>query len=244
MQLALIGYGRMGHEVEHVAKEKGIKIAKVIEIGENQHGAALTKAALKGVDVCIDFSSPESAFENIQAAADAGVNIVVGTTGWYDRLDEARALVKKKAIGCLYASNFSLGVNIFLQIVMDASHLLDAYSDYDVAVSEFHHRGKADSPSGTALSIGSTILKEIRRKNEILSETSHGTIKPNQLHVTSTRIGHTIGKHAVMFDSEADTIEIVHTAKNRRGLAMGAIVAAEWLKGKKGFYTMRDVLHP
>ncbi|HTY00205.1 MAG TPA: 4-hydroxy-tetrahydrodipicolinate reductase [Bacteroidota bacterium] len=244
MHLALIGYGRMGHEVELVAKEKGMKIAKTFEIGENRHGSALTKSALKGVDVCIDFSSPESAFENITAVAEAGVNIVVGTTGWHDRLEEVRALVKKKGIGCLYASNFSLGVNIFLQIVMDASHLLDAYSDYDVAVSEVHHRGKSDSPSGTALSLGSTILKELRRKNEILSETSHGVIKPNQLHVSSMRLGNTTGKHSVIFDSEADTIELVHTAKNRRGFALGAIVAAEWLKGKKGMYTMRDVLHP
>ncbi len=244
MHLALIGYGRMGHEVEHVAEEKGIKVSKIFEIGENQHGVALTKSALKGVDVCIDFSSPESAFENIKAVAEAGVNIVVGTTGWYDRLEEVRGLVKKKGIGCLYATNFSLGVNLFLQIVMDASHLFDAYSDYDVAVSEVHHQGKADSPSGTALSIGTTILKELRRKNEILSEASHGVIKPNQLHVTSTRLGHTTGKHTVVFDSESDSIELVHTAKNRRGLAVGAVVAAEWLKGKKGMYTMRDVLHP
>ncbi len=234
----------MGHEVEHVAKEKGIKISKIFEIGENQQGGALTKSALKGVDVCIDFSSPEGAFENISAAADAGVNIVVGTTGWYDRLEEVRAMVKKRGIGCLYASNFSLGINLFLQIVMDAAHLFDAYADYDVAVSEVHHRGKSDSPSGTALSIGSTILKEFRRKNEILSEASHGIIKPNQLHVTSTRLGNTTGRHSVVFDSEADTIELVHSAKNRRGFAVGAIVAAEWLKGKKGFYTMRDVLHP
>ncbi len=244
MNLALIGHGRMGHEVEHVALEKGLKVLKVFEIGENRQGAALTKSSLKGVDVCIDFSAPESAFDNILSVAEAGVNMVVGTTGWYDRLEEVRTLVKKKGIGFLYASNFSLGINIFLQIVMDASHLFDAYGDYDVAVSEVHHQGKADSPSGTALSIGSTILKELHRKKEIFSETSHGVIKPNQLHVTSTRLGHTTGRHSVVFDSEADTIELVHTAKSRRGFAVGAIVAAEWLKGKKGFYTMRDVLHP
>ena len=244
MQLALIGYGRMGREVEQVAQDKGLKIGKIFEIGENSRGTALSKSSLKGVDVCIDFSSPESAVDNINAVADAGVNIVVGTTGWYDKLEEIRATVKKKGIGLLYASNFSLGVNIFLQIVSDASRLFDAHKEYDVAVSEVHHQGKADSPSGTALSIGSTILKEFHRKHEILPETSHSTIKPDQLHVTSTRLGHTTGKHSVTFDSEADTIELIHTAKSRRGFAIGAVVAAEWLKGKKGFYTMRDVLHP
>ena len=127
MHLALIGYGRMGHEVEHVAEEKGLKISKIFEIGENQHGAALTKSGLKGVDVCIDFSSPEARSRISGPSRMPGSNIVVGTTGWYDRLDEVRALVKKKKIGFLYASNFSLGVNIFLQIVMDASHLFDAY---------------------------------------------------------------------------------------------------------------------
>jgi 4-hydroxy-tetrahydrodipicolinate reductase len=244
MNLALIGYGRMGHEVEHVAREKGLKVVKTFDIAENARGAALTRASLKGVDVCIDFSSPEAVYENICAVADAGANLVVGTTGWYSRLEEVRALVKKKGIGFLYASNFSLGVNIFLQIVLDASHLFDAYSEYDVAVTEIHHQGKSDSPSGTALSVGSTILKEIHRKKEILTETSHGTIQPHQLHISSTRLGHTTGKHSVVFDSEADTVELVHTAKSRRGFAIGAVVAAEWLKGKKGFYTMRDVLHP
>ncbi|MGA9119181.1 MAG: 4-hydroxy-tetrahydrodipicolinate reductase [Bacteroidota bacterium] len=243
MNLALIGYGRMGHEVEQVARERGLKILKVFEIGENERGAALTRASLKGVDVCIDFSAQEGVYENICAVAETGANMVVGTTGWYDRLEEVRALVKKKKMGFLFASNFSLGVNIFLQIIMDASHIFDAYPEYDVAVNEIHHQGKSDSPSGTALSIGSTILKEFHRKKEILAETSHGAIKSHQLHIGSTRLGHTTGKHSVIFDSESDSIEFIHTAKNRRGFAVGAVVAAEWLKGKKGFYTMRDVLH-
>ncbi len=205
---------------------------------------ALTKDALKSVDVCIDFSSPETVLNNIEAVADCGKNIVVGTTGWYDRLDYVRKLVKEKKIGFLYASNFSLGVNIFNQIVMDAAHLLEKYPQYDVAISEMHHKGKVDSPSGTALTLGSTVLQAIKRKSELATETQHGPIKPNQVHVTSTRMGTITGKHTVLFDSEADTIELVHTAKNRSGMAVGAIVAAEWLKGKKGFYTMRDVLMP
>jgi len=244
MNLALIGHGKMGKEVERVAHERGFKIVKIFEVDENADGGALTKDALKSVDVCIDFSSPETVLSNIEAVADCGKNIVVGTTGWYDRLDYVRKLVREKKIGFLYASNFSLGVNIFNQIVMDAAHLLEKYPQYDVAISEMHHKGKVDSPSGTALTLGSTVLQAIKRKSELATETQHGPIKPNQVHVTSTRMGTITGKHTVLFDSEADTIELVHTAKNRSGMAVGAIVAAEWLKGKKGFYTMRDVLMP
>ena len=243
MNLALIGYGKMGKEVEAIAKEKGINVAMVFDI-ENAAGAGLSKESLKHVDVCIDFSSPTAVLDNIEAVAECGKNIVVGTTGWYDRLDQVRKLVKEKKIGFLYAANFSLGVNIFSQIVMDAAHLIDQYAEYYVAISEMHHKTKVDSPSGTALSIGQVIIKAMRRKSELAIETVHGQIKPNQLHITSTRVGSVTGRHAVTFDSESDAIELVHTAKSRRGLALGAVVAAEWLKGKKGFYTMRDVILP
>jgi 4-hydroxy-tetrahydrodipicolinate reductase len=244
MNLALIGHGKMGKEVERLANEKGFKIVKIFEVDENADGGAITKESLKSVDVCIDFSSPEAILSNIEAVVDCGKNIVVGTTGWYDRLDYVRKLVKEKKIGFLYAANFSLGVNIFNQIVMDAAHLFEKYPQYDVAISEMHHKGKADSPSGTALTLGSTILQVIKRKSELMTETQHSAIKPHQIHVTSTRMGAITGKHTVLFDSDADTIELVHTAKSRSGFALGAIVAAEWLKGKKGFYTMRDVLLP
>ncbi|HEX9006926.1 MAG TPA: 4-hydroxy-tetrahydrodipicolinate reductase [Bacteroidota bacterium] len=244
MNIALIGYGKMGREVERVAKEKGMKIAKIFDIKENPQGMGLTRDSLKGVDVCIDFSSPVAVFDNICAVAEAGKNMVVGTTGWHDRLEEVRKLVKKTGIGFLYASNFSLGVNVFMQLAAHAAHLLEKYPQYDAAVTEMHHRGKADSPSGTALSLGTAVLQGLHRKSEMLSETAHAAIKEQQLHVTSTRVGSITGRHTVIFDSEADTIELVHTAKNRTGFALGAVVAAEWLKGKKGVYTMRDVLQP
>ena len=242
MNIALIGYGKMGKEVEHVAHERGLRVARVFDIKENDSARGLTRETLKGVDVCIDFSTPAAVVANIEAAAECGKNIVVGTTGWYEELERVKKLVKEKKIGLLYASNFSLGVNVFLQVVGYAARLLDKYPDYDVAVSEMHHCGKLDSPSGTALSLGATILQGMKRKSEILSETSHGAIAPNKLHVTSVRLGHVTGKHTVIFDSDADTIELVHTAKSRRGFALGAVVAAEWLKGKKGIYTMRDVI--
>jgi 4-hydroxy-tetrahydrodipicolinate reductase len=244
MNLALIGYGKMGKEVERIAKEKGLRVAKIFEVDTNADAAALTKEGLKNIDVCIDFSSPDAVLENIRAVAACGKNLVVGTTGWYDRLDEVRKLVKERKIGFLYASNFSLGVNLFSQIVMDAARLFEKYPDYDVALSEIHHKAKADSPSGTALSLGSVILQSLRRKSELASGTLHGTIKPNQLHISSTRVGAVTGRHSVIFDSEGDTIELVHSAKSRAGFAAGAVVAAEWLKGKKGFFTMRDVVLP
>ena len=244
MNLALIGHGHMGKEVELVAREKGVKIARIFEADNNTGGIGLTAEMLKGVDVCIDFSTPAAVVANIDAVASCGKNIVVGTTGWYNRIDDVKKLVKEKKIGFLYAPNFSLGVNIFQQIVMHAAHLFERYSEYDVALHEVHHRGKTDSPSGTALSLGTTILQSLRRKSELLSEAPKAAIKPSQLHISSTRVGTVMGRHAVMFDSEFDSVELTHTTKSRRGFALGAVVAAEWLKGKKGFFTMRDVILP
>ncbi len=244
MNIALIGYGRMGKEVELVAKEKGLKVVGIFTEENNTGGLGIADDLLKNVDVCIDFSTPKAVIDNIEAVAECGKSIVVGTTGWYDKLDHVKKLVKERKIGFLYASNFSLGVNIFSQIVMDAGRLFEKHSEYDVAISEMHHRGKADSPSGTALSLGSIVLQSLKRKTAILHEAPHGQIKTEQLHVTSTRVGSVTGTHAVVFDSECDSIELVHRAKNRRGFALGAVVAAEWLKGKKGFYTMRDVILP
>jgi len=242
MNIALIGYGKMGKEVEQAARSRGLTVAKTFDIHNNTGSLGLTPEALQGVDVCIEFSTPGAVMENIAAVAQCGKNLVVGTTGWYDRLETVKKLVKEKKIGFLYAPNFSLGLNIFTQIVAHAAHMMDRYTQYDAAVTESHHRGKADSPSGTALSLASCVLQGMKRKTEILTETSHGQIKPHQLHVTSSRIGSVPGTHAVLFDSDADAIELVHTARNRSGFALGAVVAAEWLKGKKGFYTMRDVI--
>ena len=242
MNIALIGHGKMGKEIEAVAREKGITIVQIFDEKDNHGGHALSASALSGVDVCIDFSTPFAVLDNIKAVASSGTNLVVGTTGWYDKLEDVRKIVKKEEIGFLYSSNFSLGINIFLHILKNAAHMFDKYADYDVAILESHHNQKADSPSGTALSLGATIVQHMRRKTEILSEASHGPIKTHQLHISSTRVGSTVGKHSVVFDSECDTIELAHTAKNRRGLALGAVVAAEWLKGKKGFFTMKDVV--
>ena len=242
MNIAIVGYGKMGKEIEAVAHEKKIRVVKVFDEADNRNGSALTKESLKEVDVCIEFSTPRAVLENIEAIAEARKNIVVGTTGWYDKLSDVAKLVKEKKIGLVHAANFSLGMNVFFQLVTAASRAFDKFDMYDVAVSEIHHRQKMDSPSGTALAIGNLIIQHLRRKRSMLHGTVHGGVKSDELHVTSTRLGAEVGRHTVMFDSEADTIELIHNAKNRRGFALGALIAAEWIKGKKGVYTMKDVL--
>jgi 4-hydroxy-tetrahydrodipicolinate reductase len=243
MNIALLGYGKMGREIERVARERKITVKKIFDVAENPDGKGLTKQSLKGVDVCIDFSTPDAALTNIKAVADCGVNIVVGTTGWYGKLKQVETLVRSKKIGLLYSPNFSIGMNVFIGLVVEASARFDKIKEYDVAIAETHHKGKVDSPSGTALIIGEAILSQINRKKKLLLETSHDQIPKESLHVTSTRVGSVVGTHEVLFDSEADSIELVHTAKNRSGFALGALVGAEWLKGKKGCFTMRDVIN-
>jgi 4-hydroxy-tetrahydrodipicolinate reductase len=242
MNIAIIGYGRMGKEVERAACERKVRIMKVFNDTDNMHGLGLTKRALKDVDVCIEFTTPSAVIDNIEAAAGCGKNIVVGTTGWYDKLGEVKKIVHAKKIGLLYSPNFSIGMNIFFQVLNASAHIFEKFDIYDVAVSETHHQGKADSPSGTALALGQILLQHIRRKKEMLHETAHQALKPDQIHVTSTRLGKVVGEHRVIFDSEADTIELTHRAKNRGGFALGAVIAAEWLVGRKGIYTMKDFL--
>jgi 4-hydroxy-tetrahydrodipicolinate reductase len=241
VNIALIGYGNMGKEVERVARERGISVVRTFD-SENIRSLRITEESLRGVDVCIDFSTPQVVLENIAAVVECGMNMVVGTTGWYDEMEKVRALVKRNKTGFLYASNFSLGMNIFTQIVMDSARLFDRYPEYDAALHEIHHHAKADSPSGTALALGSVILKAIRRKQELMTGTLRERIAPHQLQISSARVGNVVGTHSVLFDSEADSIELTHTAKNRKGFALGAVIAAEWLKEKKGFFTMRDVI--
>lgn len=242
MKIAIIGYGKMGKEIETVARERNVTVAKIFDTKNNPDGAGLTKESLSGVDVCIEFTTPLSVFSNIQSIAQAGKNVVVGTTGWYDKLSEVTGIIKKSKTALLYAPNLSLGVNLFYQIVFTAAKIFDRFDMYDVAITEAHHKEKADSPSGTALALGNIFIQSMHRKKEILHETAHSKIKPEQLHVVSTRVGNVFGQHTVVLDSDADNIELTHRAKNRRGFALGALIAAEWLKGKRGVFTMKDVI--
>jgi 4-hydroxy-tetrahydrodipicolinate reductase len=234
MKIALIGFGKMGREIDSIAREQGETISKVFEIGNPVRAEALAE-----VDICIEFSSPDAVVENIRAAIEARKDIVVGTTGWSRHLPEIRDAVKES--GLLYSANFSLGMNIFFRIAARAAELMNKASEYDPFVHEIHHRQKADSPSGTALKLADILLEKIDRKKEILTQPPDGPIAPEMLHVSSTRAGAVAGTHAIGFDSDADFIELRHVAKSRRGFALGALAAARWLRGRKGVYTMDDV---
>ena len=234
MKIALIGYGKMGREIEAVAREQGETVARVFEIDN-----PVRPEDLADVDICIDFSIPDSVLSNIRSAVGARKDIVIGTTGWDKHLPEIRDMVKDS--GLLYSSNFSLGMNIFFRIAASAAELMRNSAEYDPYIEEIHHRQKADSPSGTALSLGRILLARIDRKKGILAKSPEGKILPDMLHISSVRAGTVTGTHTVGFDSEADLIELRHTAKNRRGFALGALTAARWLHGRKGIYAMDDV---
>ena len=234
MRIALIGYGKMGREIESIARQRGETIAQVFEIGN-----VVRPESLGDVDVCIDFSMPDAVLSNIRAAVAARRDIVVGTTGWYQHLPELKNEVKES--GLLYSANFSLGMNYFFRLVRRAGELMNGAAEYDPYVHEVHHRQKLDSPSGTALRLARILIETIDRKKEILTQPSVGQIGPEMLHVTSTRVGVVAGTHTVAFDSEADFIELKHVAKTRQGFALGALAAARWLHGRKGIYTMDDV---
>jgi len=234
MRIALIGYGKMGHEIEAAAQEQGETIARTFDIGN-----PVDAAALADVDVCIEFSTPQTVVQNIRVVVEAGKDIVVGTTGWYDRLDEIRPLVKNS--GLLYSPNFSIGVNMMFRLASAAAEMMNNASAYDPYIHEWHHRQKADSPSGTALKLAEILLAKIHRKQKLEAGKVEGKIDPSALHVSSTRVGTVPGTHIVGFESDADSLEIKHVAKTRRGFALGAVRAAQWLKGKKGIFTMDDV---
>ena len=234
MKIALIGYGKMGREVEAAAKAHGDTIQCVFD-SKNP----VTPEALQTVDVCIEFTRPDAALASIRAAVEARKDIVVGTTGWLDQLPAIREKVTDSAL--LYASNFSLGMNIFQRIVGRAAELMQNAPNYDPYIQEEHHRQKADSPSGTALTLGNILLDKIARKNHVLPGNASGKIDPEALQIVSLRAGWVTGTHTVGFDSEADLIELRHTAKNRHGFALGALIAARWVQGRKGVFTMDDV---
>jgi len=234
MRIALIGFGKMGREIDAVAREQGETVAHIFD---SKH--PLKPEMLADVDVCIEFTKPTAVLTHIYAAIEAKQDIVVGTTGWYDHVPDLQA--KARESGILYSPNFPLGMNIFQRIVTRAAELMQNASDYDPFIHEEHHRHKADSPSGTAMRLAGILLEKIDRKKAVQTQPPSGKIESNALHVTSTRAGSITGTHTVAFDSEADSIELRHIAKNRRGFALGALAAARWLRGRHGVYTMDDV---
>jgi len=240
--IALIGYGNMGKELEQTAKAKGITINAIVDVNLTGHTSTLNAAVLEHVNVCIDFTTPDAVLENIRICAALKKNLVIGTTGWLHHTEEVKAIVHENNIGLIHASNFSIGVHLFLLLVREAGALISAFEQYDVAIMETHHNQKKDSPSGTALSLAHALLESVPWKQKIVIERPERQVQKDELQIASLRVGSVPGTHAVLFDSNADTIELRHTARNRRGFAEGALLAAQWIQNKKGFFSLEDML--
>jgi 4-hydroxy-tetrahydrodipicolinate reductase len=236
MKIALIGYGKMGKAIEEIAIAKGHEIVLKIDVSNT---ADFTKENVQEANVAIEFTGPHTAFENITKCIEWGVPVISGSTGWLDQFEKAKKLCEEKK-GCLiYASNFSIGVNLFFEINKQVAALMEPYENYDVSMTETHHTEKKDAPSGTAISLAEQILAKIGRKNKWVNETSK---EASDLIIRSERIDPAPGTHSVTYDSPIDSIEITHTAHTRKGFAGGAVLAAEFANQKMGIFTMKDVL--
>ncbi|HEX6432209.1 MAG TPA: 4-hydroxy-tetrahydrodipicolinate reductase [Niastella sp.] len=236
MKIALIGYGKMGHAIEEIALQRGHEI--VLKVGiENVQDNTIDN--IQKADVAIEFTGPEVAFDNVIKCLEAGVPVVSGSTGWLQRFEEAKAFCNNKKGALLYASNFSVGVNIFFAINKKLAELMAPHKEYDVLLTEIHHTQKKDAPSGTAITLAEGILQSIEQKKKWVNEESKS---PEELQIISERIDPAPGTHTIVYKSDIDDIEIKHTAHNRKGFATGAVLAAEFLHNKKGIYSMNEVL--
>ncbi len=234
INLALLGYGKMGRTIAQLAPQRGFEVRQIIDIDASAGKAsgpplqtAITVANFQDIDVCIEFTEPKAVIDNIRRAAEMGCNLVVGTTGWHKQLDEVRKIVEARGIGMVYAANFSIGVNLFYRLARQAAELFANFPIYDPYLTESHHKFKKDAPSGTAL--------EIKRLVQ-------PAFKDREVPVSSTRAGYIPGVHELGFDSEADTVVLRHTARSRQGFAEGALYAARWVVGKKGLFNFAEIL--
>lgn len=236
MKIALIGYGKMGKEIEKIALSQQDEI--VLKISSKNINEIKNLAAY-APDVCIEFSRPESAFENIKCCLELGIPVVSGTTAWLDKLDEAKALAKKHDTALFYAPNYSLGVNIFFAINRYAAKLIKDYTVYEPSIEEIHHKEKLDAPSGTAIRLAEKILGELPHKTDWELDQTH---KNSDLLIKAKREDGVPGTHTTYFQSPEDEINITHIAHSRSGFANGAYKAASWIIGRKGYFEMKDML--
>ena len=227
MNLAIIGYGKMGRLLEQLAPEYGFEVQQRLDIADNKDGAGITKERFRGIDVAVEFSMPGAVATNIERLASIGVNAVVGTTGWFEQTARVRQAVERGGTGAVWSPNFSIGVNIFQHLVAEATRQMAAFPEYGAWAWEIHHSTKQDAPSGTLLKLVEEMKKADPRR---------------AVDVSSNRAGAHPGTHEVGFDSPADTITLRHTARNREGFARGALQAARWVAGKKGWFEFREVL--
>jgi 4-hydroxy-tetrahydrodipicolinate reductase len=236
MRIALIGYGKMGKAIEQIALEHNHTVPLIFDI---HNLSDLTVENLKGADVAIEFTSPETAVGNIKKCFAAGIPIVCGTTGWLDKFEEVKTQCLSEGKTIFYSSNYSLGVNIFFKLNEYLARIMNKFPQYDVEMEEIHHMQKLDAPSGTAISLADGIIKNIDRKTmwELDNQSGQDAIK-----ITAVRRDTVPGTHIILYDSDVDFIEITHSAKNRKGFALGAVLAAEFVIGKKGVLSMDDLL--
>lgn len=239
MNIALIGYGNMGKELELLIANS--KEHRIVSISYKNHEDGLDILGIKQADVAIDFTSPEIVMENIEQVVKLGTPLVVGTTGWLDKLPDVKKIIKQYNAAIIYGGNFSIGANIFFQIIAYSSTLFNQFSSYDVYCLEIHHTGKKDSPSGTAKKLADIIMKAIPRKKELQTNKLDRKIREDELHFSSIRGGVNNGEHQITFDSLADTISLTHHAHSRRGFAEGALFAAKFIQNKKGLYQFEDI---
>jgi 4-hydroxy-tetrahydrodipicolinate reductase len=236
MRIALLGYGKMGKEIEKIALERKHSIVLKIDI-DNQ--SDLTRENLRKADVAIDFSNPSGAYNNIISCFKATIPVVCGTTGWLDKMDEVLKQCKESGQSFFYASNYSIGMNVFFRLNTQLAKMMNRVQGYDVEMEEVHHIHKLDAPSGTAISLAEGIIENIGQKKDWkLNSAGNNQI----INIISKREGEVPGTHSIRYTSEVDSIEIKHVANNRRGLALGAVIAAEYIIGKKGYHTMHDIL--
>ncbi len=237
MNIALLGYGKMGKAIEEIALQKGHNIVMRIT---DQNLNELNKENLQKADVAIEFTSPQSVVTNIMLCFGAAIPVVCGTTGWLSQMKTVKEKCKEKNGTFLYASNFSIGVNIFFELNKKLAQFMNLHDNYNVSIEEVHHTEKKDAPSGTAITLAEEIIDISSLKNKWINNTSQNA---DELSIISKRINNTPGTHSVKYTSDVEDIEIIHTAHNRTGFAAGAVLAAEFIHDKKGIYNMKDVLN-
>lgn len=236
MKIAIIGYGKMGKMIEEIALQRNHTVVLKVNIDNTED---FTKENISKADVAIEFTGPSSAFQNVKQCIEFGIPVVSGSTGWNDKIAEIKKLTAEKKGSFLHASNFSIGVNIFFEINKKLAELMSRQPDYDVSMVEVHHTQKLDAPSGTAVTLAEQILDKLTTKNKWVNQPSNNK---NELQIISERIDPAPGLHKVKYSSDIDEIEIIHNAHNRKGFALGAVMAAEFIHDKKGVFSMDQVL--
>lgn len=236
MKIALIGYGKMGKEIEKIAQDRGHEIVSRIDIKSTD---SFDDDSFKSADVAIEFTRPEAAFDNYMNCFKHNVPVVSGTTGWLDKIEEIKKACSEDGQTFFYASNFSLGVNIFFEINRQLAKIMNTINEYDVSMEEVHHTQKLDEPSGTAITLAEGIIENLERKNSW----TLGQPKQDEINIKAIREGEVPGIHTIKYESPVDEIIIHHSAKSRKGFALGAVLAAEFTNGKTGMLTMKDLLN-